>query len=132
MTTNWEKGICNEKSGFLFSHPCDRMPRGECSQCRKPICVDHSHVLDDTSDVAVCTTCAKETKRVNRKSQRRRGYHDRDFYDDPYFYGPRYGGYWDRRHRHRHDHDEHDFTEADAESLHNIGDHEFENDMTES
>lgn len=133
MTTNWQKGICNEKSGFLFSHPCDRLPRGNCSQCEKPICSDHSHLLEDHADAAICTSCAKEAKKINRKHQRRGRYYGDDFYDDPYFYGPRYGWYWDRRRRHHdHDHDEYDFTEADAESLQNVGEYEFENDMTES
>lgn len=129
MNSPWEKGICNETSGFLFSHPCDRMSVAECGQCERPVCNDHAHVTD-AAGATLCTSCVKKSRKINRRHQRQRGYHDSDFYDDPYFYGPRYGGYWYRSHHHVHD--VHDFTEADAESLHDAGDFEFENDMTES
>ena len=80
----------------------------------------------------VCTTCRKQQRKISRKSRQGRRYDDNDFFDDPYFYGPRYGGHRgyypgvDRLH------DPHDFTEADSESLHFVGDDEFEQDMTES
>lgn len=146
MTTQWRKDICNEKSGFLFSHPCDRLPNQTCSLCEKPICNDHAHPQHDQQETKmVCTTCAKKARKITKNHQRQRGYRSRDFYDDPYFYGPQYGGYWYRRgiysshHDHHHSHDDHwghdrnDFTEADGESFQqNFGDDEFESDMTES
>lgn len=144
--TQWRNDICNEKSGFLFSHPCDRLPNQACSLCAKPICNEHAHPLEDQQGVKmICTTCAKKARKVTKTNQRHRGYRSGDFYDDPYFYGPRYGGYWYRSgvHMSHHDHydshdddwghDRNDFTEADGESFQqDFGDDEFETDMTES
>ena len=126
----WESGVCNENSGFLFRHPCDRPANQVCSLCQRPVCSDHAHVGD--ANQLFCTSCTKKSRRITRGHQRQRGYRDDDFYDDPYFYGPRYGGYWYRRGVDPSFHDQNDFTEADGASFNQFGDDEFESDMTES
>ena len=134
MAKEWDTGICNEKSGFLFSHACFHPPAGNCQLCQKPICADHSH---ETEGTTVCTACAKKGRRRAGGQGRRYGrtshYHD----GDPYFYGGYYYGfgYYDDFHGSSYDYIEHDpsdFTEADAESLAADVDEGFESDMSES
>lgn len=120
MPKAWESGICNETSGFLFSHPCDQFCVHECGKCGRPICQDHAQ--HDVGRV-LCTTCAR--KRVSRGHH---GTHD-DY--DPYFYGGTgyghsRGGFFFHRH------DPHDFTEGDAAGLRAEMDDDFENDMSAS
>ena len=136
MAKEWDRGCCNEKSGFLFSHVCFRPQKFICESCQKPVCEDHSHQLDGS---CYCTTCVK--KRQSKSSKNRSGHghdHRRDNvyndYHDPYFYGGYYYGYGYYGHGyygHSH-HDPNDFTEADAESLVGEADGDFENDMSES
>ena len=129
----WNLGICNEKSGFLFSHACDRLPVQNCSRCQKPICQEHAHVQD--AGAMICTSCARrlDARNEQRGYQGRRGHRYYDgYYGDPYFYGRPYGYGWGmHRHRHHH-HDPHDFTEADGESFNSHDDVDFESDLTES
>ena len=123
----WNLRICNEKSGFLFSHACDRLPVQNCNRCQKPICQEHAHTHESGM---VCTTCARKLDdRYERRGNRHR-YYD-GYYGDPYFYGRPYGYGWGRHH-HRHEHDPHDFTEADGEAFEAHGDADFESDLTES
>ncbi|MAD80759.1 MAG: hypothetical protein CMJ50_07950 [Planctomycetaceae bacterium] len=127
-------GICNEKSGFLFSHECFRSPIGNCSSCQKPVCEDHSHAFDGN---VLCTSCAKKDRKRRGRDETGRQYGPSRHYDDhdPYFYGGYYYGatYYDSYHHHGSSvHDPHDFTEADAESLASEGDEGFESDMSES
>ncbi len=131
----WMPSVCNESSGFLFRHDCFRPPTDACSRCGKPVCEDHRREVDGQ---VVCIGCAK--RRVNRSSRqsiRGRRYHDSYDYD-PYFYGGyHYHGYHDdwRRDRSYYESmqgDPNDFTDADAGSLTDVGDEDFENDMSES
>ena len=138
MAKDWDMGICNEKSGFLFNHDCYRAPVGNCSSCEKPVCDEHSYYVDD---VVLCTRCVKKSPNQPQQGQgqqlqsrRNRG---RDshyyYYDDPYFYGGYYYGYGYHHGYHGSSHhDPHDFTEADATSLTNEADEGFESDMSES
>ena len=136
MAKDWEMGICNETSGFLFSHVCHHPPAGVCDLCGKPICVDHSHQAEEAS---LCTACAKKDRRRSGggESERRYGRSSYYGYHDPYFYGGYYYGYgyYDDFHgssRHDRVRDPNDFTEADAESLTSETDEGFESDMSES
>ena len=147
MAKDWTPGMCNEKSGFLFSHECFHPPDGQCGKCQKPVCEEHSH---SDGGIVICTTCV-------RKSRQRDGTQTHDdhhshyeshweppdpdqrdgtqTHDDhhPYFYGGYYAGYGyyggsqfaDRV-------DPIDFTEADSESLAGEADEGFENDMSAS
>lgn len=141
----WEKGICNEKAGLLFSHPCDRMQKNHCQRCERPICQDHTH-QDPIGGQEVCTTCLKQSRQKQQDANRGRNnlssYEDHDHfhndhYHDPYFYGTYYGSHWGTggygsfTHSRSH-HDPHDFTEADGESFRVQSDEGFESDMTES
>ncbi len=135
MAKDWDMGICNEKSGFLFSHECYRPPVGSCNKCQKPVCEDHSHGVEET---VLCTACAKKDRGRSARQEsgqtygRSRYYHDHD----PYFYGGYYYGYgyYDSYHGSSVG-DPDDFTEADAESLSSESsemDEGFESDMSES
>ena len=141
MSEQWEQGICNDKSGFLFSHPCPRAPSETCTECEKPICEDHMQLVGDR---VLCKSCVKNGLRRKGRGEPGRRYgrsEEYDYYDDPYFYGGYYysgygyygRGYWgyDSYHHATH-HDSNDFTEADAESLAYEGDEDFENEMGES
>ena len=122
MAKDWTPGMCNEKSGFLFSHECFHPPDGQCGKCQKPVCEEHSH---SDGGIVICTTCV-------RKSRQRDGTQTHDDHH-PYFYGGYYAGYGyyggsqfaDRV-------DPIDFTEADSESLAGEADEGFENDMSAS
>ena len=128
MNEQWDRNFCNEKSGFLFSHACDRPASVSCGHCDKPVCGDHLHSVEGQS---VCTSCAKRQK--SQAGNRTNRHYDR-YDDDPYFYGGYYygSGFHSFGYRSASQHDPHDFTEADSESL--LSDHEdgFENDMSES
>ena len=54
--TNWNPGVCNEQSGFLFNHDCGDVATHKCDKCGKPICMSHTH---QTEQGTKCTTCAK-------------------------------------------------------------------------
>jgi len=47
---------CSDRSGFLFAHACDRPPAGTCSQCRQPICLDHTR---QTPTGPTCIACLR-------------------------------------------------------------------------
>ena len=50
---------CADTSGFLFSHPCDRLATGECATCAKPICVEHTRL---TATGPRCVTCLRDER----------------------------------------------------------------------
>ena len=132
MARDWDIGMCNERSGFLFSHECYRPTVESCNSCQKPVCEDHSHKIEGT---VLCTACAKKDRQRRGRDESGRRYSHSDYYDDhdPYFYGGYYYGYGYYGSYHgssRGDPD--DFTEADAESLASETDEGFESDMSES
>lgn len=142
MPKSWDRGICNEKSGFLFSHECFQPPDDVCMKCQKPICSDHAHELLGAKQGGVlCTSCVKKDRKQLGKRQAREvgrssgNYHENyDTYDEPYFWS---GYYYATAYQHSEPSarvsDPHDFTEADAESLQGADDGEgFETDMSES
>jgi hypothetical protein len=138
----WERGKCNDRSGFLFNHECVHTPVAECAVCGRPICEQHQREGDAGP---TCVDCAKKELRSVGREQRARGRrfgsHHRYRDDDPYFYsGYHYGGYgyygsgyWGHRSYHSASrHDESDLTAADAAALGAEGDEGFESDMSES
>ena len=135
MANDWDKRHCNETSGFLFSHKCDQLPVAHCDLCQKPVCAEHVHMFGSSD--RICTSCAKKRDRGLRggtsKSSSSRDRTDDDYYDQPYFYGGHYFGtsYYDSYNRGGRN-DPNDFTEADASSLSDEMDDDFENDMSES
>jgi hypothetical protein len=108
------EGKCHETAGFLFTHPCDRPPAHACQTCGKPICIDHTRLVDARR---LCVACARDSATIDQR--------------DPYFYGSSYYGHgW-------YDHgsravDPDDFTEGDAGSLQQTGDAAFEDDLDAS
>lgn len=137
MAKEWQQGICNEQSGFLFNHDCDKPPVASCDMCDRPICESHSH--KDGAAVG-CTSCVKKEKERTRRYEDtgRSGWDGRDHDYDPYFYSGYYYGYGYHHgfgYDHgigMHHHDPFDFTEADAAGLTEDGDDEFESDMSAS
>ncbi len=144
MSQTAKDGMCEETTGVLFSHRCDRFSVQTCARCDKALCQDHGH---PAADGIACTSCLKRERQGVRQDETDSRTRRNDYYDDPYFYGPRwYPGYGRQR---RHDsaddspssgsgdadavaHDPNDFTEGDATSLRVEGDSAFETDMGES
>ncbi len=60
MSQEWEQGVCNEKTGFLFPHPCQQFPSNPCGECGKPICEEHTR---DVEGKRLCPSCAERTAR---------------------------------------------------------------------
>lgn len=144
---NWGSQTCDEKSGFLFDHPCKYAAVTNCTRCSKSLCDDHFR--EDEKGEPVCITCAKQELHTLGRSQkaRKRGYgrHSRWDDHDPYFYGGYHyagwgyygGGYWgNSSYLGAMDGDPADFTEADSGALNDdFADDdaaEFESDMSES
>ncbi|MBM83489.1 MAG: hypothetical protein CMJ78_23265 [Planctomycetaceae bacterium] len=136
--SQWESNVCNDKSGFLFSHKCDRTPSEVCTICDKPICEDHTEMSEGDP---MCKSCVKvDLRKRGRREMSSRFGPSRVERDDPYYYGGYYyngfgyyrRGHWGYDEYHEAIHDGNDFTEADAESLGFEGDADFENDMGES
>jgi hypothetical protein len=105
---------CLETAGFLFKHPCDRPRAHACQACRKPICIDHTRLVEARR---VCVTCASAAAIDDR---------------DPYFYGRSYYGYGYGWHNHPDRSDPNDFTDGDATNLQQPGDAAFEDDLDAS
>ena len=91
--TKPDDGMCQETSGFLFSHPCDRFATQQCFRCQKPICEDHGQ---ETPEGVVCTTCLKKQKQAESQANRddrtttTSDYGHTYYGSDPYFYGTHY------------------------------------------
>ena len=49
---------CDDRSGFLFAHACDRPAAGACSVCGKPICTQHTRM---SAQGPTCITCLHQT-----------------------------------------------------------------------
>ena len=47
---------CQERSGFLFAHPCDRLAAWTCATCQKQVC--DAHVRNHQGQPQ-CITCMK-------------------------------------------------------------------------
>lgn len=131
---SWTPGRCNETAGFLFRHECGEIPLVQCVLCGKPLCEKHA---SKGADGPLCTTCFKQ----------QRSPHDLWPDNEPFFSGDQYyrgyghygPGFWGAAwlslrgtHRHHMQQAPDDFTEADAESLTNLAEEDFESDMSES
>ncbi len=68
---------CQERSGFLFAHACDRVAAWSCAACGKGICAEHTRLTEAGN---VCIGCARGQTQAGAVSP-----------TDPYFYD------WDRR-----------------------------------
>ena len=103
--TKPDDGMCQETSGFLFSHPCDRFATQQCFRCQKPICEDHGQ---ETPEGVVCTTCLKKQKQAESQANRddrtttTSDYGHTYYGSDPYFYGDRYYPGYGHRASHTH------------------------------
>lgn len=64
--------ICEEQSGFLFAHPCDRPAVVVCSVCGKHVCYEHTRLGEGGQ---TCVTCVRAP-----------GAEYDETGDDPYFY----------------------------------------------
>lgn len=111
--------LCADRAGFLFDHPCGRMARLRCGQCKRPICERHRHVVNRG---AYCTACARQLAQPGSVA----------FVDSPYFYGRRHHRYFESYWLYDDEPDYgdyDDFTDADGASTQVEGDQTFENDV---
>ena len=46
---------CREAAGFLFDHPCSNPAEANCTECSKPICIEHSRD-------GLCIACKRKAK----------------------------------------------------------------------
>lgn len=52
---------CEDRSGVLFAHACDRAATGVCAQCLKAICPLHMRpAIENGVPAALCVGCARE------------------------------------------------------------------------
>lgn len=66
--SDWpQDGLCQESSGFLFRHRCDRFSQSVCGRCGRPVCHDHGHLL---SDGVACTSCVKRAPATTARTPR--------------------------------------------------------------
>ena len=127
----WQEGICNERSGFLFDHACDRVPAVSCGECGRPVCEAHLRITDDGDRCITCQRQDPEAKQLRRQSNDGDYYH---YHYDPYFYGYHYetdeSDYWgEESYVTATAGDANDFTAGDAQALQSEGDEGFETDM---
>ena len=47
---------CQERSGFLFAHDCDRPAAWACTQCAKMICAEHTRMSEQGY---TCISCLR-------------------------------------------------------------------------
>ncbi len=67
---------CQERSGFLFAHACDRPEAWNCAACGKPICAEHTRLTEAGN---VCISCL-QAQQTQQTADQQAGH-------DPYFYG---------------------------------------------
>ena len=48
---------CQDRTGFLFAHPCDRLSAWKCGTCAKEVCDDHMRRQGETT---LCASCWKK------------------------------------------------------------------------
>lgn len=76
--------LCQETSGFLFSHRCGRPSFMTCLTCLKPICAQHARPA--IPEGFRCIACALVTGNPNDSHV------DHDGDEDPYFYRNEHAG----------------------------------------
>jgi hypothetical protein len=75
---------CEERSGFLFAHGCDRAATVSCDACGKHVCALH---LRGEGGTPLCVSCARTQSAESAE-------------DDPHRYGERHGAsYYDSEDR---------------------------------
>ena len=67
---------CQERSGFLFAHPCDRLAAWTCATCQKQVCDAHVRVSNGQPR---CITCLKTAGTIPPPAPA-------GYYHDPYWY----------------------------------------------
>ncbi len=75
---------CADRSGFLFSHACDRPALSQCAACGKSICAEH---VRPSEEGFVCVTCllTRHEKTPPKPKEAAK------YADDPYWYAETYG-----------------------------------------
>jgi hypothetical protein len=89
---------CQERSGFLFAHECDRPVAWSCATCGKAICAEHTRMTESGYG---CISCVRlqntqtEQDREQQQAQNQQGTAGTET-DDPYFYADDdYDSSWD-------------------------------------
>jgi hypothetical protein len=71
---------CEDRSGFLFAHACDRVATVSCTACGKHVCALH---LRGEGGRPLCVACAATAAPAVTDARKTT--------DDPYLYGAAYG-----------------------------------------
>ena len=80
---------CQERSGFLFAHACDRAVAWSCTRCGKAICAEHTRMAEDGYTCISCLRLVQDDQQQQRQEQeqKQQGQEgEADTTDDPYFY----------------------------------------------
>jgi hypothetical protein len=74
--------MCEERTGFLFAHACERPSVWGCSACGKPICAEHTR-LTDTGNTCIACARTQQQQIADQNNQQVAGTGPTN---DPYFY----------------------------------------------
>jgi hypothetical protein len=78
---------CQERSGFLFAHACDRPVAWSCTRCGKAICAEHTRMAEDGYTCITCLRLVQDEQSKEREEQEKKAEgDDTSTTDDPYFY----------------------------------------------
>ena len=127
QSQNWTEGFCNETTGFLFRHECQRPASWRCARCGKPVCDEHAQPVpagslplpsdaaipapvgasgggNPAENVTVCSACARPAQtQTQARSGRGTYWYDDDYYYRSRMYYPDYGNHaWASQSHHGH------------------------------
>ena len=89
---------CQERSGFLFAHACDRAVARCCTRCGKAICAEHTRMAEDGYTCISCLRLVQDEQQQQREQQeqQQQGQGETSTTDDPSFYADDgYRSNWD-------------------------------------
>ena len=89
---------CQERSGFLFAHACDRPVAWSCATCGKAICAEHTRMTESGYGCIGCVRLQNEQAEKEREEQQgeQKAGEGGEETDDPYFYADDdYDNTWD-------------------------------------
>ena len=76
---------CQERSGFLFAHDCDRPAAWACTQCAKMICAEHTRMSEQGYTCISCLRLVQQEQQQEREQQEQKQQDSGETTDDPYF-----------------------------------------------
>ena len=86
---------CEERSGFLFAHECDRPVAWSCASCGKAICAEHTRMTETGYGCISCVRTQNQQADEQQKEQQQQA-DGTQTTNDPYFYADDdYDSSWD-------------------------------------